>query len=352
MSHRLLPILLALVCWAAGPAAALADEQAEEAGHGADRSAIPDFSYAEVIDGTDVPDVPERTVIRRAYASTMVATTWYRAWNGRIRAMLVAYPRNPGLRRIPLLINFHGAGGFAACPKRFRDVPGRYRFAVVCLDGQGPSTRGFSYADARHLADHAAIPRLLRERLPRLRIDRRRIVAGGSSMGGQEALAFAARYPTMLSAVIAVDAPADLGERYWHLSRAKQHALVADCGGTPTYAPGCYAERSPLHLADRLAASSLGLHLYWSARDAVNRPNQMPALARAIRAANPARAFTIRIGTWNHGGAWSPRAGNTEWLADVGLIPDGERAATRFTAGLRVEVDAETWTDDLPAFDG
>ena len=32
------------------------------------------------------------------------------------------------------------------------------------------------------------------------------------------------------------------------------------------------------------------------------------------------------------------------------MSPDSARAATRFPAGYRIQVDAATWIDDLPAF--
>ena len=316
-----------------------------------DQNAIPDFVYGPpYVDTTNKPDTPRKTRFVFAGKATLTARTWYVAWNGRVRGLRVSYPRVPPRRRIPLVLAFHGAGGRASCDTVFGDTPGRYGFIVACLDGQGVRSRGYSYAAPQHLRDHSRIVTLLRERLPGLRIDWTRVIAAGGSMGGQEALVFGARYPQLVSTIVAMDAPTDLAARFWQLSRERQLAIYTECLGTPALAEDCFAERSPLTYAPALAGSSQTLLLYWSTKDSLSGASQSPALARAIHAANPNRSFLLRIGAWRHGGAWSPAKGNLEWLADAGLVPEQERADTPYPAGWRIVVDASVTLDDLPFY--
>lgn len=339
---------LLLVCAVAAPAAAQepVDPIDEEHDYG-----IPDYAYDAVYrDLSELPDVPRRTTFTLKGDDTMMASTWYTTWNGRTRRLIALYPKLPQRERMPLVLVFHGAGGRALCDRTFGNVPGQYRFVVACIDGQGVRSRGYSYGAAQHLADNAKVIDHLRRRLPGLRIDRSRLIVAGGSMGGQEALLFGALYPQLAQTIVAMDMPTDMGKRFWKLPRYRQIALYNECLATPQQDPDCYAKRSPLTVAGILANSSQRMILYWSVNDDISPPEQAPAFARAVRAANPGRPFLIRIGNWVHGGAWAPVSSNFEWLADAGLVPDAARAATRYPAGYRIQVDATTWIDDLPAF--
>ncbi len=169
-------------------------------------------------------------------------------------------------------------------------------------------------------------------------------------MGGQEALLFGARYPQLAQTIVAIDAPVDMAKRFWKLPRERQMALFYECEGTPAMRPDCFAARSPLALASTLAQSTQTLILYWSVNDEISPQEQMPALARAIHAANPSRPFVIRIGNWGHGRSWAPATRNNEWLADAGLTDSGNRADTKYPHGWRIEVDASTDLTDLPSY--
>lgn len=346
MPQRLLLTLLALTCaLVATPAVGAQEFEGEDPG-------IPDYAYeANYRDASELPDVPKRTTFKLNGKDTMVASTWYTTWNGRTRRLIASYPVKPTRKRLPFVLVFHGAGGRALCDRTFGNTPGEFGFIVACIDGQGVRSRGYSYGAAQNLADNAKVLDVLRVRLPGLRIDRSRLVAAGGSMGGQEALLFGALYPQRAQTVVAHDMPTDMGKRFWKLPRYRQIALYNECLGTPEQVPGCFAERSPATVAGILARSAQRLVLYWSVNDEISPDAQSPAFARAIRAANPARPFLIRVGNWAHGGAWAPASGNTEWLADAGLIADGHRAATRHPAGLRLMVDAANWIDDLPGYD-
>ncbi|MDP4667198.1 MAG: prolyl oligopeptidase family serine peptidase [Gaiellales bacterium] len=341
-----LTALLLLPLALAAPAHALDEDD----GDGTDAS-IPDYVYAgPFVDNSQIPDSPKRTTFKLAGKDTITATTWYPAWNGRILRLVASYPRYPQKQRLPLVRVFHGAGGRAVCNQTFGNAPGAYGFVVACLDGTGRHARGYSYGSPESLADNAKILEFLRARLPGLRIDANRQVAAGGSMGGQDALLFGAKYPAMAQTIVAMDAPIDMSKRFWKLPTNRQHALFQECQGTPYLAPACFADRSPLTFAANLANSNQTLIMYWSVNDEISPQEQMPTLARAIHAANPARKFLIRVGNWGHGGAWPPATRNNEWLADAGLVADGVRADTKHPNGWRIEVDASTDLGDIPSY--
>lgn len=340
--------LLLLLLATLGAVAAPADASADRA---ALRTGIPDWAYLQPFEDTSaVADVPRWTSFSRSGPGTIVATTWYTAWNGRTLRMVVAYPARRTGVRLPLVRVFHGAGGRATCGRTFGNTPGRYGFAIACLDGAGRRTRGYSYGAPGSVDDYARIIGLIRDRLPGLRIDPARQVAAGSSMGAQEALLFAARHPGLVQTVVAMDAPVDLGRRFWHLSAFRQQALFTECGGTPDTAPDCYREGSPLTYAADLARGDERLLLYWSTADSISRREQLPALAQAIHAADPGRRFAIGIGLWAHGQAWPPARRNLEWLVDVGLAPRGTLGRSETRVVERIDVSAATDLSSLPAY--
>lgn len=317
----------------------------------ADETTIPDYVYAGPFqDPSQIADSPKQTTFKLSGRDTLTATTWYRAWNGRILRLVASYPRYPQTQRLPLIRIFHGAGGRAVCDKTFGNAPGQFGFVIACLDGTGQYSRGYSYGSPQNLADHAKIISFLRARLPGLRIDKTRQIAAGGSMGGEDALLFGVKYPALAQTIVAMDAPIDMSKRFWRLGPTKQRALYLECQGTPYLSPACFAERSPLTFASVLAESQQRLILYWSTNDEINPPEQMPTLAQAIHAAKPSRSFLIRVGNWVHGDAWRPVAHNHEWLVDAGLIADGFRADTKHPVGLRIEVDATTDLSDLPSY--
>ncbi len=70
------------------------------------------------------------------------------------------------------------------------------------------------------------MPDFATKALPWLRIDRSRIYALGSSMGGQETLLLVARHPDLLAGAAAMDSVTDLARRYQPAARPRlQRAL-------------------------------------------------------------------------------------------------------------------------------
>jgi acetyl esterase/lipase len=296
------------------------------------------------------PDTPMRTTFAARGTHTTVVSSWYRAWNGRVRTLRILYPRrHPRAKRLPLVVWLHGAGGAARCENSFRYLPGRFRFAVACIDGQGTATRGYSYGAPGQIADVGRVPGLVRERVPFLRIDPRRVIIAGTSMGGMEALLAADRFPRLFSGVVALDAPSDMRIRHDELAPIRRRAIEAECGGNPTTAPACFAARSPIANLRGVARSRMRLGLYWSTRDrTAGAEGQLPAYAEALRAANPRRTFLIRVGNWRHSRAWGVRSRDFEWLIDQGLMPERLRDRGRNTSGWWMQVRPQSVIRALP----
>lgn len=255
----------------------------------------------------------------------VVLHTAYRAWNGEVRAMRIAFPSN--FRQVghgaalPLVVALHGADGRALCHRSFGRAPVRYGIVIACLEGQGVATRRFSYGAPGQIDDQLRVPSLVRARAPRLPIDRRRVIIVGASMGGLEALLAAERAPDAFAAVVALDAPVDLAAHYRNVAPAgvpnlKTKAMLAECGGTPEEAADCYRERSPLANMEQFGRSMVPLVMWWSSRDAIaGSPDASPAYVAAMQSDYPWHPIYARVGRWQHGRAWWRH--DRLWLRDA-----------------------------------
>jgi poly(3-hydroxybutyrate) depolymerase len=247
----------------------------------------------------------------------------YRAHNGAKRVAYVLLPRWYGPRnrpRIPLVISPHGRGVTARMNVRmWRNLPALGPFAVVSPQGQGRVLRLFSWGAPGQIADLARMPRIVERALRWLRVDRRRIYAMGTSMGGQETLLLLARHPHLLAGAAAFDSVTDLRTRYFAFSRlgcnaacfrrwkhpigrSLQRLARIEVGGPPNQYPWAYAVRSPLHFARRIARSGVPLELWWSRSDRVvsHQDRQSRLLLSAILRANPNAPVEGFEGSWWH----------------------------------------------------
>src|SRR5947208_5509518 len=143
-----------------------------------------------------------------------VVTIHYRTHDGFRRAAEVVLPawydrlHNPPL---PLIISPHGRGVSAEENiDRWGQLPALGPFAVVNPAGQGRRLQRFSWGYPGQIDDLARMPAILRRTLPWLSIDRRRIYAFGTSMGGQASLLLVARHPSLLAGAAAFAAVTDL----------------------------------------------------------------------------------------------------------------------------------------------
>lgn len=261
----------------------------------------------------------------QSQAHVIVVKTVYRAWNGDLRRLHIAYPSEyrelrPG-ERLPLVIALHGAGGGANCDTSFGKTPARYRFVVACLEGQGAATKSFSYGAPGQIRDQLRVPALVHLRLPQLPLDPNRVIIAGASMGGLEALLAADLDPQLFAVVVALDAPVDLAAHYQNVApqgepNVKTKAMLAECGGTPELVGDCFAMRSPLARMTRFGDTQIPLIMWWSSRDSIAGSHDgAPAYLAAMQTDFPWHPIYARIGVWEHGRAlWSH---GRLWLRDA-----------------------------------
>jgi pimeloyl-ACP methyl ester carboxylesterase len=243
----------------------------------------------------------------------LVRRVWvrYRAWDGRTRLALLVLPRWYGRKQhpaIPLVISPHGRGVSPQDNAHFwGGLPAFGPFAVVNPEGQGRRLTLYSWGWRGQIDDLARMPRILESALPWFHVDRDRIYAVGSSMGGQETLLLTALHPRLLAGASALDSATDMAARYRDFPllagglRLQQLARI-EIGGAPASVPGAYAARSPIHYVRQLAASGVPLHIWWSIRDriVIDQNQESGRLYRAILRANPEAPVTSWVGTWSH----------------------------------------------------
>ncbi|MHB8651492.1 MAG: alpha/beta hydrolase family protein, partial [Gaiellaceae bacterium] len=186
----------------------------------------------------------------------------YVASDGSRRHALVILPRWYGPHRhplLPLVISPHGRGASAGYNARFwGGLPAFGPFAAVCPEGQGRRLTLYSWGWKGQIDDLARMPALVTQALPWLRIDRRRVYAVGSSMGGQETLMLVARHPAILAGAAALDSDTNMAARYRAFpqlpgGKETQRRARIEIGGAPSSVPRAYAARSPLSFAAAIA---------------------------------------------------------------------------------------------------
>jgi len=262
-----------------------------------------------------------------------------------VRVVRIGYVSNTGARRIaylvlprwydprrhppiPLVISPHGRGISARVNLRFwGGLPAFGPFAVVDPQGQGRRLTLYSWGWKGQIDDLARMPEIVRRALPWLRIDRKRIYAIGSSMGGQETLMLVARHPRVLQGAAALDSATDMVARYWAFPQLRfgwhlQQLARTEIGGTPNQVPRAYADRSPIAFAHAIAFSGVALHMWWSLRDRIvtNQDGESGRLYREIRRLNPRAPVTRYVGTWAHSREMHPLTRLPLVLVRFGLI--------------------------------
>ncbi len=248
--------------------------------------------------------------------------------------------RNPPL---PVVISPHGRGGDGRANARFwGDLPAVGQFAVINPDGMGRRFERFSYGYAGQIDDLAKMPDLVSRALPWLRIDRTRIYALGTSMGGQETLLLVARHPDLLAGAVAMDSVTDLARRYHQLpevpcngaclerwgkpfGRVLQATMREEVGGTPDQVPAAYQMRSARGQVRAIARSGVPLQVWWSSGDQIvfDQEHQSAALVRELRLLNHCGPIVSYAGTWRHSQAMWAGSLLPIALAGMGLLPDG-----------------------------
>jgi pimeloyl-ACP methyl ester carboxylesterase len=300
-------------------------------------------------------------------------TIHYLAWDGSTaRQATVVLPSSWGPSNhpqpLPLVISPHGRNGFGEVNAYYywKELPADGPFALICPEGLGrahnqatdpadqppPSLGFFTYGYPGEIDDLARMPSVVQETLPWLDLDLSRVYVLGSSMGGQETLLLAARYPNELSGgtgalagAAAFDAPCDLPTQCGYLTNAPTQPgaampppataaqMLEEVGAKPTNRPGWneaalfydakarahwsihqllsmlpaderkWDERSPLSYVSELSSLPFPLQIYWSSGDVVvgnQETTQSGKLYAQITAANPGADVLQVTGTWPH----------------------------------------------------
>src|SRR6266545_5143998 len=259
-------------------------------------------------------------------------TIQYTAHDGARRSATVILPASYGPHNnpsIPLVISPHGRNGTGRANAQYwGKLPAAGGFAVVNPDGMGRRLKSNSFGYTGQIDDLARMPELVRAALPWVRIDRQRIYALGSSMGGQETLLLVARHPNLLAGAAAMDSVTDLVRRYRQLpqiagGRNLQSMMRKEVGGTPGQKPKAYEARSPLDLADSIAQSDVPLQIWWSKVDriVIDQKHQSAALFRLIQRLHPRAEVKAYVGYWRHSSEMRSTSLLPLALIDFGLLP-------------------------------
>ena len=281
-----------------------------------------------------------------------VWTIHYTAHDGADRLATVVLPASYGPENdppLPVVISPHGRGGTGLSnAKYFANMPAIGGFALISPDGMGRRLRYFSYGSPGQIDDLAEMPDFAESALPWLHLDRTRVYALGSSMGGQETLLLVARHPELLAGAAAMDSVTDLARRYaqlpdvpcdaaclkrWHEPRGLvlQSTMSREVGGDPSEAPRAYAARSALDQAREIALSGVPLQVWWSSRDRIvkDQAHQSAKLVRAVRELNPCAPVVSYAGRWEHSREMRASELLPVALSRFGLLPAGYKQLPR-----------------------
>jgi pimeloyl-ACP methyl ester carboxylesterase len=327
------------------------------------------------------------------HARTRAYTVPYLAWDDTtVREAVIVLPSGWGPdhhpRPLPLVISPHGRNnfGWTNAAHYWQELPADGPFALVCPDGlsrahnkatspidQPPLDPSlFTYGYERWIDDLARMPKIVTATLPWLRIDLERIYVLGSSMGGQETLLLAARYPKSLSGgtgrlagAAAFDSTCDLAVQCAYLTnrdpvqgsdpagvaarmieeinakpgtvrgfrqsatfynaKLKRHMTIAELLSLLPRKQAAWDERSPLAYVDRLSSLPFPLRIYWSSHDTVvgnQATNQSGKLYNQIKAAKPGARVRQIKGLWAHSAEFVPGGQLSDALLAFGLIAD------------------------------
>jgi poly(3-hydroxybutyrate) depolymerase len=233
--------------------------------------------------------------------------------------------RHPAL---PLIICPHGRNTVPeSTVKRWRDLPTRGGFAVVIPAGQGRVLQLDSWGYPGQIDDLARMPDLVEHAVGGFRYERNRVYAIGESMGGQEVLLLAAKYPHLLAGAIAFDPAVDMVARYYAFPAlpgggATQAKARIEIGGTPQQVPQAYAVRSPIDYVRQLALSGVPLQLWWSINDKVivDQSSQAGRMYQEIKLVNAKAPVSPYVGRWHHTAEGIADTQLPDALARIGLL--------------------------------
>ena len=304
------------------------------------------------------PTVPAQAVpaqaIEGASLRSRQLTITYRTHDGHTRNAYVLLPHGyrPGSNPpIPLVISPHGrAVDGKINSRRWGTLPTLGSFAVINPDGYGRLLPLHSWGYAGQIADLARMPELLEQALPWVHVDHTKLYAVGGSMGAQETLLLAGRYPQLLAGAVAVDGPADFALQYRNFPRlkcdraclargwgkiglAKQRLARKEIGGTPRTAARKFAARSPITYAPAIAGSCVPVQIWWTRTDKIvlDSAQQSGRMFKALQRMNPRAPVDQYVGRWDHTDAMRHETDLPKMLVGLGLL-DRHFAVERMSA--------------------
>jgi poly(3-hydroxybutyrate) depolymerase len=288
---------------------------------------------------------PDSRGVSRKLVETV--RTWeilYRSHTGAPRLASIVLPEwyGPGNNPpLPVVVSPHGRGATGRSNAEFFGrLPAVGQFAVISPDGMGERLKNFSYGAPGQIDDLARMPELATAALPWLRIDRSRVYALGSSMGGQETLLLVARHPELLAGAAALDSVTDLARRHDQMTdlpcssaclarwgkpygTVLQSTLSREVGGAPDEVLQAYAARSGLSQARAIARSGVPLQIWWSTEDRIvsDQQHQSQALFDRLRRLDQCAPISAYVGDWAHSKEMRASALLPIALRGFGLLP-------------------------------
>ena len=307
----------------------------------------PDPTAPPAAAAATAPD--SRGISRKLVEDVQILEIGYESHAGEQRSATVVLPgwygpgNNPAL---PVVISPHGRGATGRSNAAFFGrLPASGGFAVISPDGMGERLRNFSYGAPGQIDDLARMPAFATEALPWLRLDRSRVYALGSSMGGQETLLLVARHPRLLAGAAALDSVTDLARRHRQMPQLPcgssclarwgkpygsvlQSTMSRELGGTPAEVAAAYAERSGLNQARAIASSGVPLQLWWSTEDRIvwDQKHQSGAMYDELLRIDRCAPVSAYVGDWAHSTEMRASALLPIALSGFGLLPDGIKA--------------------------
>lgn len=250
-------------------------------------------------------------------ASTYRVVTFASPADGQPQQVHVYSPAAMGSEPLPLVIAPHPVtwtsdqdyqGGLEGLKRGHHcgwyGLADAYRVIVAMPHGHHRRVDLCSLGSPEQIEDMAHLLAVLEEQgYP---VERHRIYACGLSMGGQEALILAGRYPDVLAAVVAFNPIVDLAA--WQEDMAviqvpeiQEHGIARliaeEVGGLPRDMPADYAERSVTTYVGGL--TRMPTLMFWSEKDLIV-PRQTTHHAHRLYEMVKAQSPTSPIAEYNH----------------------------------------------------
>lgn len=154
----------------------------------------------------------------------------------------------------------------------YRGLADKYQMIIALPHGHHRKEVLCSLAYEGQMNDLAFIPDLLEEN--NFFVDRKRIYCCGLSMGGQESLMLAGKFPELVTAAVVFNPIVDLAAWYEDTANSPMKELLElsvliknEVGGTPLEKPEAYNVRSPISYVNSL--SKVPLLIFWSEKDSL-----------------------------------------------------------------------------------